>query len=92
MVRKEKLHNVSHMAKRNMSKKEIDKEIKKCRLICAHCHVLHTRRQRGFIGHNENLSRDELRLIRDMQNIIRNYIERISKTLKKFKKIFNKLK
>lgn len=92
LVRKEKLHNVSHMAKRNMSKKEIDKEIKKCRLICAHCHVLHTRRQRGFIGHNENLSRDELRLIRDMQNIIRNYIERISKTLKKFKKIFNKLK
>lgn len=35
-----KLHNVSDMVVRGMPVKEIEKEIRKCRLLCANCHRL----------------------------------------------------
>lgn len=41
-----KQHNVSHMIRQLASESVIDKEMRKCRLLCCHCHMDHTKSQR----------------------------------------------
>lgn len=45
---KQKTECVSRMVKDNKySQSELEKEIAKCRILCGHCHIIHTRNQRS---------------------------------------------
>ena len=42
----QKEHNVSHLVRRLASFHLIEKEMRKCRLVCCHCHIDHTCKQK----------------------------------------------
>lgn len=43
-----KEHNISHLVRRLAPIATIDKELRKCRLLCCHCHIDHTKTQTGI--------------------------------------------
>jgi hypothetical protein len=57
----QKEHNVSHLVRRLASTQLIEKEMHKCRLVCCHCHIDHTDKQKhifqrqDFKNHRRNL-------------------------------------
>ena len=40
-----KLESISHLINKGRSKKIIKDEIRKCRVLCANCHAIHSRQQ-----------------------------------------------
>lgn len=51
--RKTKAFNISKAVKCGYSLERITGELRKCRLLCANCHLIHTRQQLGFRTYRE---------------------------------------
>lgn len=62
------------MATVSYSTKAIDAEIAKCRLLCAACHALHTRKQQGYFDYGDapskGLSSDQLQRLSFARTIV----------------------
>jgi len=64
-----KKNDVSYLVVARYSKEIIDTEIAKCRLLCAHCHLIHTKEQCNHIDNSIN-PKNEVRQSRQNQDLI----------------------
>jgi hypothetical protein len=54
-VKGQKLRNISHMVLRACSISLLKKEIKKCQVLCANCHLLKTAKQFGWFRFTDSI-------------------------------------
>jgi len=58
---KEKMENISRMVKDNKyTLEDVKKEMEKCRILCAHCHIIHTKSQKRDDVFNTSDDTEEL--------------------------------